>query len=184
MQWLARRGFTSVVAISAAGSVRGQLHPGELVVVKDYIDFQNRDLLQPALRNFNGETGIGTERGRARGARASGISPALSDELESAARRAGVALQRGVLACGAGPAYETPAEVRALQLGGADVATMSAAPEVQFAAGLGMEIAIVAAITNRCTGIGVEPPDHLRVLEVAKSMCGSLEKVIWQLIEK
>ena len=183
MEWLAGRGLSNVVAVSAAGSLSGHLHPGELVVIKEIIDLQNRGLLQPAFRRLPARAGGRTQPARG-GGRTACISARLSGALEVAARRAGVALQRGVLACGAGPAYETPAEVRALQTAGADVATMSAAPEVQYAAELGMEIAIVAAITNRCTGIGSEPPDHVRVLEIAGTMCRVLEDMLSQVIEK
>jgi purine-nucleoside phosphorylase len=183
MEWLAQRGIGEVVAISAAGSVRAAVRAGELVVITEIIDLQNRR-----------ETGRGWRKGRGGAADAVatpersaattrfGPSHRLRASLEAAARRAGVALQRGVLACGARPAYETPAEIRALQEMGADVATMSAAPEVEFAGELGMEIAIVAAITNPGTGIGAEPPDHGRVLEEASAMCGALGDVLVELL--
>jgi inosine/guanosine/xanthosine phosphorylase family protein len=184
MRWLFARGLSSVVAISAAGSLRSTLHPGELVVVKDIVDFQNRDRLQPSFRRVTARTDRGRERARENGrGRSLGVSSSLTEALETAARRAGVVLHRGVLACGLGPAYETPAEVRALQAAGADVATMSAAPEVQFAGELGMKIAVVAAITNPCTGVGPEPPDHQSVLQVAQTMCGGLARLVTQLID-
>jgi purine-nucleoside phosphorylase len=107
----------------------------------------------------------------------------MMGRLETAAERAGLALRRGTLACGAGPAYESPAEIRALQEIGADVATMSAAPETRYACELGMEIAVVAAITNPGTGIGAEPPDHGRVVQTAESMCGPLGDILTALLE-
>jgi purine-nucleoside phosphorylase len=183
MDWLAGRGLSNVVAVSAAGSLSSSFHPGELVVIKEIIDMQNRDLLQPAFRRLADRAGGRTQPERG-GGRMACVSALMNGALEAAARRAGVALQRGVLACGVGPAYETPAEVRMLQEAGAHVATMSAAPEVQYAAELGMKIAIVAAITNRCTGIGSEPPDHARVLETAEGMCGALEKMLSYVINK
>ena len=186
MQWLAGRGLSSVVAVSAAGSVNAAIHPGELVIVKEIIDVQNREQLQPAFRSARtGEVPWGGEPARERGGigRTAAVSPRLTGALEAAARGAGVVLHRGLLACAAGPAYETASEVRALQLMGVDVATMSAGPEIQYAAELGMEIAIVAAVTNRCTGVGQERPDHGRVLEVAGEMCDTLANVVMQLIE-
>jgi 5'-methylthioadenosine phosphorylase len=189
MHWLAGRGLSAVVAISAAGSMNSAIKPGELVVVKEIIDMQNRDLLQPAFRRASraerAYAGGGGWPSRERGGvdRTAAVSPRLTGALETAARKAGVVLHRGSLACAAGPAYETPAEVRALQMTGVDVATMSAAPEVQYAAETGMEVAVLAAITNRCTGIGLERPDHDRVLSVAGEMCATLEDVIFQLVE-
>jgi purine nucleoside phosphorylase len=186
MRWLAGHGLSCVVAVSAAGSVNAAIHPGELVIVKEIIDMQNREHLQPAFRTAR--TGEGQRTGepvRERGGvgATAAVSQRLTGALESAARGAGVVLHRGSLACAPGPAYETTSEVSALQLMGVDVATMSAGPEIQYAAELGMEIAIVAAVTNRCTGVGQERPDHVRVLEVAGEMCDGLARVIMQLIE-
>ena len=59
MRWLAGRGLSSVVAVSAAGSLSGTLHPGELVVIKEIIDLQNRNLLQPAFRRLPARAGEG-----------------------------------------------------------------------------------------------------------------------------
>jgi purine nucleoside phosphorylase len=178
MVWLSGRGVGEVVAISAAGSVRGVYQPGELIVATQVLDLQNR---RTVARDRAGRAGRGASAGRP-GETRYGPSPRLQESLESAARRAGVGLQRGVLACGAGPAYETPAEIRALRGMGADVATMSSAPELLSAGELGMEIAIIAAITNPGTGIGQEPPNHVRVLEEASAMCGALGDLLVELI--
>lgn len=204
MRWLARRGVGEVVAVSAAGSVRGAYLPGELVVITDIIDLQNREHRRwrrparaaagPALFGFRPPNRVPPETAELTGPSAAvveraawearpGLSGRLIGRLETAANRSGVALRRGTLACGAGPAYESRAEIRALQEIGADVATMSAAPETQYACELGMEIAVVAAITNPGTGIGTEPPDHGRVIETAESMCGPLGDVLVSLVE-
>ncbi|MGD8412787.1 MAG: hypothetical protein PVF33_01060 [Candidatus Latescibacterota bacterium] len=188
MRWLAGIGTRDVIGISAAGSVNSSIHPGDLVAVREVIDLQNRDRVTPPFRP-SGSAGRNagrlvnesvSERGAHHGPAA--VSPRLTRALEAAAREAGVAMHRGSAASVAGPAYETPSEVSTLQTMGVDVATMSAAPEVQFAAEAGMEIAIVAAITNRCTGVGLERPDHARVLDAAGGMCGALGRVVLQLI--
>ena len=186
LRWLAGLGTRSVVAVSAAGSLHANLQAGELVVIKDIIDLQNRAFLQPSFRRAprRGAPGFETHVARATSAaRRRGLSQQLGGSLEAAARRAGVPVHRGVLACGAGPAYETPAEVRALRRLGADVATMSAAPEVEYAADSGMKIAVVAAVTNPGTGIGPEPPAHDRVVEAGGAMSGDLARILIQWIE-
>ena len=174
IQWLAARGIRQLVAVSAAGAVNKILRPGQLVVITDIIDMQNRGFHQPHLRRSRG----GALPDRAVGVGRPRLSQLLVRELEAAGRRARVALARGTLACGVGPAYETPAEVRLLRKIGADVATMSAAPEVQFATDAGMEVAVVAAVTNLGTGIGPEPPDHSGILAAAASMSGPLGAIL------
>jgi purine-nucleoside phosphorylase len=174
IRWLAARGIRQLVAVSAAGAVNKSIRPGQLVAIKEIIDMQNRGCLQPHLRRSR----RGALADRALGAGQPRLSQLLLRELEAAAGRAHVALARGTLACGVGPAYETPAEVRLLQKAGVDVATMSAAPEVQFATDAGMEVALVAAVTNLGTGISPEPLDHGGVLAVAASMSGPLGAIL------
>ncbi len=166
IDWLKSRGFQDVVTISAAGGVHGGLEPGELVVIQEIVDLQNRPRVYPR-----------------RGGRVRFFpSRSLTRSVESAAGRARRAVVRGTLACNAGPAYESPAEIRLLQEMDADVATMSAAPEAQFALSVGMEVAIIAAVTNRGTGISHEPIAHSRVEAVAQSMCESLGDILIELI--
>lgn len=178
VRWLSENGIGDVVTVSAAGSVRGAVYPGQLIIIKEIIDLQNRDYLQPRLREGGG--GDCPDRAVARSRPV--LSSRLARGLEAAAARAGVGLARGTVACVPGPAYESPAEIRALQALGADVVTMSAAPEVQLAAALGMEVAAVAAVTNPGTGIGLEPPNHGRVLEAAAAMSRSLGDVLAELV--
>lgn len=180
MRRLAQWGVGEVVAVSAAGSVRETLHPGQLVVIQEIMDMQNRERLQPHLRGArrSGRSDRPPIRLRTR------LSARLTRDVEAAAGRAAVSLARGTLACAAGPAYETPAEIRALQAMGVDVVSMSAAPEVELAAEIGMDVAAVAAITNPGTGIGRGRPDHGRVLEVAAAMSGSLADVLAELVDR
>lgn len=166
IDWLKSGGFQDVVMISAAGGVHSGVEPGELMVIQEIVDLQNRPKVYPRrgglVRFFP--------------------SRSLTRAVEQAAGRARRAVVRGTLACSAGPAYESPAEIRVLQEMDADVATMSAAPEAQFALSIGMKVAIIAAVTNRGTGIGHEPLDHSSVVEAAQSMCGALEDILTELI--
>jgi inosine/guanosine/xanthosine phosphorylase family protein len=153
-------GAGALLVTSAAGALHRSLHPGELVVVRDLIDRQNRPPSRARLR----------------------LDPALTARLEQAALSAGVAWQRGTLVCGSGPAYETVAEVASLQLAGGDVATMSAAPEVAWASRRGIPVAAAALVTNPCTGVEAAVPSHREVLEVGARAAGELARVISQFI--
>jgi purine-nucleoside phosphorylase len=166
IDWLKSRGFQEVVTISAAGGVHNGLDPGELVVIQEIVDLQNRPKGYPRRGGFVRFF----------------PSRSLTRAVEQAAGRARHPVVRGILACNAGPAYESPAEIRVLQEMDADVATMSAAPEAQFALSVGMEVAIIAAVTNRGTGIGGEPLDHSNVVDVAQSMCETLGDILVELI--
>ncbi|HEX5132281.1 MAG TPA: purine-nucleoside phosphorylase [Candidatus Krumholzibacteria bacterium] len=158
--WLADNGTTDLLVASAAGGLRAHLEPGDLVVFHDLLDRQDRP--------------PGPDR--------LGLDPGLTREVEAAARRAGVLAHRGTAVCGIGPAYETRAEVAALQLAGGDVATMSGAPEIAAARAVGLRVAAVALVTNPCTGIAAAVPSHADVLRVGRESSGRLAALVSQLV--
>ncbi|HXV12853.1 MAG TPA: hypothetical protein VEC56_01475 [Candidatus Krumholzibacteria bacterium] len=169
--WLAERGVTDLVMASAAGALHRGLAAGDLMVAHDIVDFQNRDRLMrvagSAMRTASAER-LRIDRG-------------LSAAIERAATAARVSWQRGIMVCGVGPAYETQAEVLALQEWG-DAATMSSAPELAAASRLGLRAAAVAVITNPCTGVASWRPNHAEVLDVGRKMAVGLAEVIRQLV--
>lgn len=173
-RWMGDRGVNDVVVASAAGSLRGDIGPGEFVVVSDALDMQNR--LPVRVDNATDRPPV------PRPPRAPGVHPILTAALEAAARRCGVGCRRGTLACLPGPTYETPAEVAMLQHTGADVVTMSAAPEILLAGECGMRVAALAAVTNPATGIGHAAPDHAEVLSHAARMGRDLGRIVRELI--
>ena len=159
--WLAGRGVTDLVTTSAAGALHSRLHAGDVVIARDVIDFQNR---KPERRRI-------------------GLDRTLTDEVEFAATRAGVLWLRGTILCGTGPAYETPAEVRALQDYG-DAATMSGVPELAAATRHGVRMAAIALITNPCTGVSNSRPNHLEVLEAGRKAAVGVAGIVAQLVAK
>jgi purine-nucleoside phosphorylase len=76
----------------------------------------------------------------------------------------GIGLHRGVLAAMAGPSYETPAEIRALALLGADAVTMSTIPEAILSHYLGLEVVALSFVANAAAGQSSTTLDHQEVL--------------------
>lgn len=189
VQWLAARGATGLLVLSAAGALKKAFPPGELVSVDGMFDLQNFPRLQnefwaPPIPGVPGGRPLNPavlERGA--GGYRTETSPTLTAAVRTAAARAGIPLRRGILACCAGPAYETPAEVRYLTRLGADLATMSSAPEVLFARRSGLEVAVVAVVTNYGVGIGTTGVAHADVLEKAAAMAEPVARLITNLID-
>ena len=63
-----------------------------------------------------------------------------------------------------GPSYETPAEIRAFRVMGADAVGMSTVPEAIVARHMGMEVAGISCITNMAAGVLPEPLVHEEVI--------------------
>ena len=66
-----------------------------------------------------------------------------------------------------GPNYETPAEIRAFRILGADAVGMSTAPEALVAGHSGLDVVGVSCITNMAAGILPVKLSHAEVTETA-----------------
>ena len=76
-----------------------------------------------------------------------------------------IPLKEGVYLQTAGPAYESPAEIRMFRTLGADAVGMSTAIEAIAARHCGMEICGVSCISNLAAGISPHPLTHEEVKE-------------------
>jgi len=171
--FLRRIGVARLILTSAAGSLVRSVSPGELVLVNDLIDTQSR---RPAASPSTREAFSHTERDAV--SRRLALDAGMSRELWVAARRAKVGLGRGAAAVCAGPVYETPSEIQALQETGASVVTMSGAPEVAAANSLGIQVAMIAVVTNWAAGISTVRLRHNDVLAVARSAASAVRQLV------
>jgi purine-nucleoside phosphorylase len=96
--------------------------------------------------------------------------PALVDLLCAVGKERDLALKRGIYAVMSGPSYETPAEIRALRVLGADAVGMSTVPEVIAALHMRIRVAGVSCITNLAAGIGDKPLSHEEVAATASKV--------------
>jgi purine-nucleoside phosphorylase len=150
-------GVRTMLLSNAAGGLRPTFRPGDLMLITDHINLTWRNPLI-------GPTAPGEERFPDMSAP---YDPDLLALARTAALDAGVPLVEGTYLALAGPAYETPAEVRAYRLLGADAVGMSTVPEVIVARALGMRVVGVSCITNVHTGAPGPPLTHEEVLDVA-----------------
>jgi len=75
------------------------------------------------------------------------------EKVRQIATDLGIAIQRGTYLYVKGPNYETPAEIRAFRILGADAVGMSTAPELFEAARLGIKTTAVSLISNAASGV-------------------------------
>jgi purine-nucleoside phosphorylase len=103
----------------------------------------------------------------------------LRDLARVAAHRLGIELAEGVYLAGAGPSYETPAEIAMHARLGADAVGMSTAAEALAAHAAGARVAAVSVITNPAAGIAPRRLAHADVLEASRAastkLCDLLE---------
>ncbi len=159
-------GADQVILTNAAGSFRPDIPPGELMLIRDHINFSGRNPLigEPTDARFVNMVDA--------------YDPAMRLALRTAAAAAGVPLPDGVYAWYSGPSFETPAEIRALQLLGSDAVGMSTVPEVILARFFGLRVAAISAITNMAAGMSAEILSHEHTKAMAPLGAAKLERVL------
>ena len=100
------------------------------------------------------------------------------------AKEVGFDLPEGIYLAVLGPSFETPAEIKAFKLMGADVVAMSVVPEVIVAKHCGLKVTGFAAVTNMASGITDEPIAHEDVLVYANKASEKLIKLVELGIER
>jgi purine-nucleoside phosphorylase len=91
-------------------------------------------------------------------------------KLKEAAKYCDIAVVEGVYVALAGPSYETPSEIRFLQIAGADAVGMSTVPEAIVARHMGMKVAGLSMLANVVSGSSAGPISHQDVLSTATEM--------------
>ncbi|HEV2719238.1 MAG TPA: purine-nucleoside phosphorylase, partial [Thermoanaerobaculia bacterium] len=77
----------------------------------------------------------------------------------------GLTLKEGVYLALSGPTYETPAEIRALRILGADAVGMSTVPEVVAMSHMDIPVLGISCITNMAAGILKQKLTHQEVMD-------------------
>ncbi len=137
-------GCTHLVLTNAAGAIRTDLSPGDLVLITDHL-------------NLTGENPLLALSDERLGPQFLDLSEAYPLQLRALAHQAaaseGISLKEGIYAWLPGPCYETAAEIRALRTLGADLVGMSTVPEVIAAHHMGARVLGLSCITNMAAGL-------------------------------
>ena len=91
----------------------------------------------------------------------------LCEKILTVSGELGIHLHEGIYIQTSGPNFETPAEVRAYGIIGADVVGMSTACEAVAANHMGMKVCGISCISNLAAGISPTPLTHDEVQEMA-----------------
>ena len=160
-------GVPKLLVTNAAGGANPAFDPGTIMFIEDHINF---GFANPLI----GPPGEGPR------------FPDMSEPYDldwlsrarTIATRLKVQTKVGTYFWTPGPSYETPAEVRAYRMLGADAIGMSTVPEVTAARYYGLEVMGISTITNKAAGISSTALSHTEVLEVGLSVRKDLERLI------
>ncbi|MBP9501806.1 MAG: purine-nucleoside phosphorylase [Candidatus Promineofilum sp.] len=173
-------GIDTMIVTNASGGLNPAYEPGDLMLIRDHLNFPGMAGNNP-LRGPNDET---------LGPRFPDMTVPYDAGLRALARQvaadAGFELREGVYAYVAGPSFETPAELRFLQIAGGDAVGMSTAPEVVVARHAGIRVLGISSIANMALP---DPPpglilDHEEVLEMGQRAVPRLIAVVSGVISR
>jgi purine-nucleoside phosphorylase len=167
-----RLGCDKLIVTNAAGAINPGFEPGDLMLINDHLNIIGMGGANPLQGPNLDEFGV----------RFPDMSQPYDKEFLAMARQvcdeAGMSFQEGVYASIAGPSFETPAELRYLNLIGADAVGMSTVPEVIIARHGGMRILGISGISNKANLDGSTITTHEEVLEAGKVLVPKLTTLI------
>lgn len=155
---MGRLGVKALLLTNASGGINLDMKVPELVAITDHISFNLESVLRgPNIPEF----------GTRFPDQCHVYDPELTDTLVNCARDLQIRISRGVYAYSKGPQYETPAEIRAWRILGADCVGMSTVPEAIAASHMGIRVAAMSCITNMAAGITGQALSEQEVLDNA-----------------
>ncbi|WP_108813792.1 purine-nucleoside phosphorylase [Loktanella sp. Alg231-35] len=166
LEVLRELGADRVIATNAAGSMQANMPTGSIMCLSDHINFSG---LNPLIGEPTDARFVPMK---------DAYDPAIRTALHAVADAAEVDMADGVYAWYSGPSFETPAEIRAIKMLGADAVGMSTVPEVILARFLGIRAAAISTITNMAAGMSDEAISHEHTKAMAPIGAAKLEKVL------
>ncbi|WP_154222614.1 purine-nucleoside phosphorylase [Marinicella rhabdoformis] len=158
-------GVKVLVLTNAAGSLLNSA-PGSVMLIKDYINFTGQSPL------------FGLKDNRRFVSMSEAYDKGISDQIKQTAAGAGIQLAQGVYAWMAGPQFETPAEIKAIRMMGADAVGMSTVPETILARYFGIKVAALSVITNYGAGMDDARLSHDQTLSYAPKTAADVRTLI------
>lgn len=168
-------GVRALILTNAAGAVNESYHPGDVMILSDHIKLTGASPLRgPNLPEF--------------GPRFFDMTKTYTPELRAVARafaaNSSLTVHEGVYMFFTGPQFETPAEIRAARLLGADAVGMSTVTEALTAAHCGLPLLALSVMTNMAAGVLPQPLTAEEVGETAERIAAPFGAYVKDIIER
>jgi inosine/guanosine/xanthosine phosphorylase family protein len=168
---MAGLGCETLFQTNAAGSLRLDMPPGSLMAISDHINFTGVNPLFGTVENRFVDM-------------VDAYDPTLLERLLAVAKETNVVCHEGVYIWFSGPSFETPAEIRAARVLGADAVGMSTAPETILARHAGMKVVGLSLMTNYAAGLVPGALGHEQTLAVAGEASGRVRQLLRAFLER
>lgn len=167
-------GIQNLFVSNASGGMNPNFEIGDLMLITDHINFMGAN----PLRGTNDDS-IGPRFCDMTHT----YTPELQEKALSVAKKQNILLQKGVYLGYMGPSFETPAEIRAFRVLGADAVGMSTVPEAIAASHCGLPVVALSLITNMAAGMAGKRLDGAEVIEIADQRGPVFQKLVKGIVE-
>lgn len=167
----AKLGVKLIVLTNAAGGINSSFKPGDIMLIKDHINFMGENPLVGFRHCEFADVFVDMSNA---------YPKHLQQKFIESAKNAGYSrdIKHGVYIGVKGPSYETPAEIEFFAKVGADAVGMSTIPEVIMAVYKKMEVLGVSIISNMAAGISSSALHHDEVLQVVSRTAGEFFRIL------
>ena len=168
-------GVDKLIVTNAAGGVNTGFKPGDLMIIKDHINFvfnnpligKNDEKIGPRFPDMS-----------------AAYDKKLIDIAKKSAEKCGIDIVEGTYFMLSGPTYETPSEIRMVRILGGDAVGMSTVPEVIAANHCGVRVLGISCITNMACGILDQPLNHAEVIETSNRVKDKFQGLVTEIINE
>lgn len=167
-------GIEKLIITNAAGGINTEFKVGDFMVINDYLSFFAESALRG--KNLNEFGDRFTDMSET-------FNKDLSKKLKEVIEKHTDKAQEGVYAYMKGPTFETPAEIRALRVLGADAVGLSTVPEAIVAHHCGIKSVAVSCITNMAAGVLDEILSYDDVKQTAEKVKIKFKEIIKEYVK-
>ena len=166
-------GVKTVILTNASGAINTGYRPGDVMILSDHIKLNGHSPLRgPNVPEFGPRFFDTTNM----------YTPELRKIALECAKGTGLRVHEGVYMFFTGPQFETPAEIRAARILGADCAGMSTVTEALTAAHCGLPLLAMAIVTNMGAGVLKTPLTTDEVDETAQMVAGPFSEYMKKIV--
>ncbi len=171
---LSMLGIEVLVLTNSSGGLDPKMSSGDFMIIEDHINMMgNNPLVGPNIKQLGPRFPDMTEAYDRR----------LIELMTGILEKKSIRYHKGVYCGVSGPTYETPAEVRFLQLIGGKAVGMSTVPESIAANHLGLRVFGISCITNMASGLSQQKLSHAEVTDTAKKVEKQFSECMKEFVE-
>lgn len=166
-------GVKQTLLTNAAGGINSGYRPGDVMIISDHLKLMGASPLRGKNIDEFGDRFFDVSNM---------YTKSLRETAKSCAKDTKLRVHEGVYYYATGPQFETPAEIRAMRILGADAVGMSTVTEAITAAHCKMPLLAISLITNMAAGMLDQPVTGEEVDETAEMSAKQFRKYVKSIV--